>query len=705
VFIRQNYKDTAHWTGAVRTDAQGRARVQIVLPDNLTTWVFDARAVTADTKVGEGRSEVVATRPLLIRPVAPRFFVVGDSATLGAVVNNATDAPVDAEVFLAGSGVVFKGDALQKVSVPARGAARVNWEVVTVDAAAAVLTFTVKSGALQDSATPSLATAPGGGIPILDYESPEVVATAGEAPEAGTRVEVIALPQRLTTGRGELTVHVDASLGQAALRAGRSLRETEYESVETTASRLIVESSLAQSDAVDEAAVQRALQRLFNAQNDGGGWGWWDDDDSRPYLTAYVLTAVASAKRAGFTYDQSSIERARDYLIAQSSTPASELGTAAAANLRAFILFALADAGFADVGRMGAMYEQRVKLGHYGRALLALALAKAQADDARIATLLDDLQAAETMSATGAHWQERDRDFVNLYGHTRSTSVVLLALARLRPQSPAIPNALRWLLVARQGERWESSHETAWATAALTEWIAVSGEADAKFAWRVALNDEVLGQGDAATPAEPLQVEAQRLLPGQSNVLGFERAAGAGRLYYTAHLRVFLPVEEAKATDRGVVVSRKYERADCMPKPEAPCEAITSARIGENVRVRVTIVASQDLHYVRVRDPLPAGVEAIDTSLRTSAVQGASASDARFGGRWGWGWWWFSRTDVRDDSVAFFATQLPAGSYEYTYLVRPSIAGEFKVMPTLADQAYFPEVYGTGDGAVFVVEN
>ena len=185
--------------------------------------------------------------------------------------------------------------------------------------------------------------------------------------------------------------------------------------------------------------------------------------------------------------------------------------------------------------------------------------------------------------------------------------------------------------------------------------------------------------------------------------LAFERGAGDGRMYYTVRLRTYLPVEQAQAVDRGIVVARKYERADCAPKPEAPCEAITSARIGENVRVRLTIVAPVDLNYVRVRDPLPAGVEAIDTSLRTSQTQNVDADGPRFGGPWGWGWWWFSRIDIRDDSVSVFASYLPAGSYEYTYLVRPSIAGEFKVMPTAAEEQYFPEVYGTGDGAVFVV--
>ncbi|MCX6018202.1 MAG: Ig-like domain-containing protein [Chloroflexi bacterium] len=700
LFIRTNYKDTAYWAAVVQTDAQGRARVQIPLPDNLTTWVFDARAVTADTKVGEGRNEVISTRPLLIRPVTPRFFVVGDSAVLGAVVNNATDAAVEAEVYLEGTGIVFKGDTLQKISVPARGAARVNWDVAIVDAPAALMTFTVKSGALQDSATPSLATAPGGGIPILNYVAPETVAAAGEIAEKGTRIEAIALPKRLATGHGALDVQVDASLAQAALRAGRALQEYPDESIETVASRLLVQAAL---PAGDEAAIQRALQRLFNAQRSDGGWGWWADDDSRPYLSAYVLFAVARARQAGFAYDQSSIERVRDYLLPLTAGPANALASQVDANRRAFMLFALGEAGFADSGRLGALYEQRVKLGYYGRALLALAMAKAQPDDARVVTLVDDVQAAVTMSATGAHWQENERDFDNMFGSTRSTSAVLLMLAQLRPNAAVIPNALRWLLIARQGDWWESTHETAWATAALGAWLAKSGEANAQFTWRVTLNDETLLEGDAKSQAEPIAIPAQRLLPDQTNALAFERGAGDGRMYYTVRLRTYLPVEQAQAVDRGIVVARKYERADCAPKPEAPCEAITSARIGENVRVRLTIVAPVDLNYVRVRDPLPAGVEAIDTSLRTSQTQNVDADGPRFGGPWGWGWWWFSRIDIRDDSVSVFASYLPAGSYEYTYLVRPSIAGEFKVMPTAAEEQYFPEVYGTGDGAVFVV--
>src|SRR5690606_39275767 len=46
--IREDFRDTAYWAATVRTGDDGLAEVSVELPDNLTTWRMDARAVTAD---------------------------------------------------------------------------------------------------------------------------------------------------------------------------------------------------------------------------------------------------------------------------------------------------------------------------------------------------------------------------------------------------------------------------------------------------------------------------------------------------------------------------------------------------------------------------------------------------------------------------------------------------------------------------------
>jgi len=165
-------------------------------------------------------------------------------------------------------------------------------------------------------------------------------------------------------------------------------------------------------------------------------------------------------------------------------------------------------------------------------------------------------------------------------------------------------------------------------------------------------------------------------------------------------------VEEVTALNRGIIVSRKYTLADCDPEEET-CPVIVQAQVGDAIQVKLTIIAPNDLHYVVVEDPFPAGAEGVDQSLKTTSVVGEPPTLTRTDRRspWGgaWGWWWFSHTELRDEKAVLFATYLPRGTYEYTYLIRASLPGEYGVIPTHAYEMYFPEVFGRSDGGVFTV--
>ncbi|MCL5995592.1 MAG: alpha-2-macroglobulin, partial [Chloroflexi bacterium] len=702
LFVRQNFKDTAYWSAVVNTDAGGRAQVQVTLPDNLTTWKLDARAITLDTKVGQASSEIVSTKPLLVRSVTPRFFVVGDSATLGAVVNNNTDSDIQAEVALDAKGVTLANPAPQQVTVKARGTARVDWDITVDDAASAELTFSVKGGGLEDSSKPGLATAPNQGIPILRYASPETVATAGDLSDAGQKLEIIALPERLDTGQGQLDIQVDPSLASVIKTGERALEEYAYESAETTASRLLV--NVAMPEATSKDLATRAIQNLLGSQHSDGGWGWWVTDNTNNAITAYVLLALARAQTAGYSVDVNALTRAREYLISQ-LVPVDQQPSQA--NLQALMLFALTEAGVDDSGRLGALYENKDTLNYASKALLAVSLDRVNKGDERVKGLLSDLMSGAVAGPAGMMWQEKEYDYMTFGSNTRSTAIALYALARLDPNSALASNVVRWLMVAREGDTWETNQEIAWAVLGLSAWQTAVGEKNPDYTWRVTLNNESVINGQASqdkqTESSKLTVEVAKLLKNQANQLMFERGAGNGRMYYTARLKVYLPADQVQALNRGIVIARKYELADCKPEPGQPCEAITSAPVGQNVRVRLTIVAPNDLYFVRVTDPLPGGAEVVDTSLKTSQQIGTQTSVQQIGSDTGWGWWWFSHTELRDDHAALFASNLPAGTYEYTYVIRTSIAGSFKVMPASVEESYFPETFGRSDGAQFTI--
>lgn len=124
--------------------------------------------------------------------------------------------------------------------------------------------------------------------------------------------------------------------------------------------------------------------------------------------------------------------------------------------------------------------------------------------------------------------------------------------------------------------------------------------------------------------------------------------------------------------------------------------------------------------YVVIDDPLPAGLEAVDATLATTAawldVPGSSSTagersgcddcesprDAQAHDRAFLESWY--RREVRDDRVLFFVDHMAAGMYHYRYLARATSIGSFVVPPTKAEEMYTPETFGRTGAETVVVQ-
>ncbi len=715
--VRSNFPDTAFWKAAIETDSGGKAAVTVRLPDNLTTWRMDARAATIDTRVGQATLDLVSARPLLVRPQAPRFFVAGDQAVLGAAVHNNTGQDLTVNVRLDASGVTLAGPAAQTISLANGKQAYVTWNVsVPSDSRRVDLVFSAQGGSFQDASRPTLGTLDNNGIPVYRYEAPETVGTAGELAAEGSRTEAIRLPDQFPVTTGQLDVKIEPSLAAGMVAGLDYLKNYPYECTEQTISRflpnLFAYQAMQAAGVPDQvladqlkSLVNAALQRLYNQQNSDGGWGWWSNNESDPLTSAYVLLGLAEAKKTDYQVDPSVLGRAISYLQLSGlgDFAITKQDATSSRNRQAFILYVLADAGHPDVSKTVTLYDQRDWLDLYARGFLAQTLRMIDAQDPRLDNLRSELVDAVDMSATGAHWQEHSVDFFNWNSDTRSTAIVLDTLIQLDPQNPVNANTVRWLMHTRKEGHWESTQETVWAVKALTNWISTTGELSANYAYGVALNGKDLGKG-AVTPAtmqetQTLKVQVSDLLKGEINKLVFARTAGSGQLYYTTHLTVDLPVPEIKALDQGITLQRRYFAEGNLKTP------VIQAKQGDVLTAQLTIVVPNDMHYLLVADPLPAGLEAVDTSLKSSPVPTAPDQyDWKQVDSQGWGWWYFPHVELRDEKVVLSTDYLPAGTYVYTYQVRASTAGAFQVIPPTAQEFYFPEVYGRGDGSLFTVK-
>ncbi len=306
------------------------------------------------------------------------------------------------------------------------------------------------------------------------------------------------------------------------------------------------------------------------------------------------------------------------------------------------------------------------------------------------------------MSATGAHWEEDEIDWWNWNSDTRTTALALGALARTVPTYDVLPNVVRWLMVARQGDHWETTQETVWSVMALTDWMVTTGELQGNYTYNAVLNHEPLTDGtvtpDTVRDGQVLRVQVRDLLADEVNRLTVSRSGGDGVLYYTAHLNLRLWAAEAKPISRGVTVSREYFLND------DPTTPVTQATMGDVITVRVTITLPQDIYYFVLEDPIPAGTEPIDTSLLTTSQNNQPPSIApTYDPWWYWGWWYWDHTEMRDEQVNLYADWLPNGTYVYTYQVRATIPGEFQTMPSHGYAFYFPEVFGRSAGTLFTI--
>jgi len=700
-FVATDFAATPLWEAHLRTNISGEARLTFVLPERPTRWVAQVHAVTADARIGEKRVALPSLKPLLVRPVTPRFLVVGDQAEVAAVICNNTAADIAVTAHL-----TVEESALppQALTLPADDCTRVAWMVLAPQRAAETLSlvFSVTGGGYQDVARPVA----GGvdGIPLYRYISPDGLGKTGVLDEAGTRLETITIPPEAGDASA-LTVRLTPSLLSAVVDSLNGLAPYARLSTDGLVGHFLAQGltygALRDLEVADvdlttqlQNSIAATLESLYARQNPDGGWGRWEGESALD-VTAYALLGLSRAKQVGFSVHETALAQAQAYVYNKLSQDLQgEVKTAE----DALALYVLSAAGLRwPAGAAATLYAARETLGTRGRAYLALALGMTDAADPRLPSLLDGLRGEARITATGAHWENTDDS--DMSADTIVTAWVMESLARFAPDDPLLAQAVRWLMLTRYNG-W-TPQATVHAISGLLVALRVFGDWDAAYTWNLALNGVSLAEGAARAGALDVPVKLRigfddrgGALPGllreRSNILEISRAAGPGRLYYVVRLESALPVASIAAESRGFTVRRDYcAVTDGNDDGFAPCQPVSVLRQGEEVDVRLTLIASRPGVSVLLEDPYPAGLE----------------PDAETVTRWRAGGWGapFARRELHDEQAVFIARELAAGTYRISYRLRAVTPGTYTALPATVTQIDLPEVWGRTAGQQLVV--
>ena len=753
VTIRSDFADTALWMGNVITKEDGTAELTFTMPDNIASWRVASWAVGSQVRVGSDATTSVTRKHLMARLQLPRFLVQGDRSLLSAILNNETDDVMETSVTLEIEGetqlqLSNKATQTQKVSIPARGQQRLDWECLGVAEGEAKVTVIARS---QNDSDAMVLPLP---VLVRGMQKTESLAGTLRFDQSETSV-AFTTPAQRRAEKSQLTVRLSPSLAASMIDALPFLVEYPHGCTEQTLNRfvpLVVTQRILQEMKVDLAALaksqanlnaqelgnaverrqllgkgvrnpvfdeaevrQRAeagLQRLTEMQNSDGGWGWFSGarETSWPHTTVTVVRGLIVARQNDSAIVPGVLERGLTWLKNYQKLQLQKLRNAVSKtepyksnvdNLDALVFQTLVGEGRIDTEMQTRLFEQRLVLSPYGKALLGLAthaignLKQTEQLRKNIEERLIQDASNETayLEPTDTWWYWYDSDI-------EAMATYLQLLTKVDAKGVVAPRIVKYLLNHRRhGSYWNSTRDTALVLEAFADYLRATGETTKSSRVEVFLDDLKIGSVDF-TPETLFSVNNTIAIHGDAIRSGDHRLtikrAGDGNLYWNAYLSNFTMEEEIEAAGSEVQVSRSYslltpiqkevvmagERGELGAGKQAsfqrkPISDLGQVPSGSLVEVELQVTSKNAYEYLLIEDPKLASMEPID--VRSGYDWTGDLSVYR---------------EFRDQRVLFYLRELPQGSHRLTYRVRTEAPGQYAGMPTVIQGMYAPELVG-----------
>lgn len=690
---RRDFPDTAEWFPVLYTDYKGKAQVTVTLPDSLTSWRLTAKAVTADTQVGETFTNFTTKQDIIVRPILPRTLTAGDTVNLSAIVHNYSDETqaIDVKLSIDNDQLSIVNEETQTIRLAPGELRIVGWPVAAKSAGETNIVVRADvAGVTMDAVALDLVIRP--------LAIPDVTTEVGQF--TGSMATTINLPANALP-MSHVNIELSRSIAGTLLDGLEYLIGFPYGCVEQTMSRAlpnaVVGRALNQLGVTNPtlqadlpAKVNAGLQKLYGYQHNDGGWGWWYDDSTNDYQTAWVVFGLAVMADAGYEVDSGVIERGVTWLNENLSNMDQRT--------RAYALYSMAAAGQPNGSASLALLDDLAELDTFSQAGLALALWEAGETGAANEVVDWLVETAVTTPEGKVYWASGDEDGhyyqKTMSSSTRSTALALSALVTIRPGHELEPGIVRWLMAQRQQDGWGTTNETSYAILALTDHLLATSfsEQAAATNYTILLNGKAIASGSLGRgePAVALEIPADQLQTG-SNALRITQD-GPGNLYYVINNRTY--VAQSKINAAGTIrVQRQYLDVNTN-------QLLETIESGQLVKVRLTVQMPYRASYVIVEDSLPGGLEALNEGLNTTSHVAASYQEPVYY----WQEYGYNYKEIRGDRVSFFITEVDAGQRTLTYIARATHSGQFVAMPAEAYAMYDLTTWGRSASSEVVVE-
>ncbi len=677
---RELFDTLLAWQPRVKLDANGMATLGVTMNDSLTEFTLVAVATGGAGRFGTGSAQVRTRQDLQIISGLPPQVREGDAFQASVTLRNGTARKMTVTVAARGGATSLES---RKLTLEPEGVAEASWNLKAADG---LRSQTYEFSASEEGSGSSRDT-----LRIVQQIVPATPVTVQQASFAridGSLELPAVQPAGALPGKGGLEVSLSPRLATPPLGLKRYFEDYPFSCLEQQASIAVgLHDAKRWQQVVDTLPAyldSQGLARYFPGNHAGShtltaylldmaslsGFGLPEDSRERMIkgLTAF---AEGSLKSAEWTPGDSLLAarlHAMQSLLRQGKKP---LRAASSLNidLPALPTHALID-WYLVAKQLSELPKREQTLGAVRQAL-------------RNRLAYAGSRLAFSTERSDYWW------WMMVNGDTNAFRLIEATLDDPEWQAD-LPRLMQGAMERQVRGRWMTTTANAWARVTIDRFAqqfereAVSGKTTASFARASAERDWRKAGGDGSAPL----LLPWPAAPGRDDKLSI-RHDGSGKPWATVQVLAAIPGGSAR--NAGYRISRTV-----TPVQEKIAGKVSR---GDLWRVKITVEADNDMTWVALTDPIPAGARILgDGDGRDSSIADRR-DDSQLAGP--------QPAYIERSFAAYRAyyAMLPRGRFSTEYTLRLNNAGNFSLPPTRVEAMYAPDVFGEVPNERIVIGN
>ncbi len=742
--LRENESPLAFFRPMLTTDTLGNLTYSFTVPNANTTWLFNAIAYNNDLEIAHFARKVLANKPIMVQPNMPRFLRNGDKATIKAsVMNNSDSALIITTIIELFNPTTAKNITTHRQidTIPASQSTLASVEIkAPIDAT--MIGYRIKSycnnfGDGEQSLIPILpASSPViesttfyMGIDEKSYTQtlptmPADVRVTLEFCENPTWYAVTALPglnnnQSRTSTSAAMAIY-SAAIADGIVRQNPQIANAIYQWQHSDRNDSTLVSMLSRNQDLknmllsatpwvqdaendtermarlallfdkkgNKTAIDKNIHLLATLQRTGGGWAWIAEcDKASTWATLSILEKIGHMKKLGFLPDNKDLnsmtENALKYIDAEYAQLYKKYPKGDYSQY-VFIrdMFPEYKQPTAAKKVTNATIQQIVgnwkQYSLVKKATSAIILNNNDYNSSAREILNSITEFSQSTPTRGMWWPTIDNSSDWTIDKILSHANILDAYHQITPNNKDIDKMRQWLIINKEANDWGNSSATSYVIYTLlntgTRWTRHS------MGCEISLNNENITPSHFDNITGYLKTDISPLAPSGKKLTIAKH--GEYPSWGAVYRQFNADITDIKAVAGNDISIEKT----LLKKVDDKWVIASDYKVGDLIKIQLTIKAKRDIDYVTITDERAACFEPTEQLPKPIFAEGI-----------------FFYRENRDEVTNIFVTNLPKGTYLLTYDMYVNNEGEFASGIATIQSQYAPQITAHSSGNYIIV--